>query len=193
MAHMSGLVLPQRLNALGARIPIIVPTGHGDVPMAVQAMKAGAVDFIQKPYRDQALLDSINAALCMDAAGRRSTADADSFNQSHAALTEREREVLDHLLVGRANKEIARELAISQRTVDTKARDISGPERLARLKATCARLPVLLLVDRGDVPTAVRAIRVGTLDVLEKPLRDGCPLECIKMAAAVGKDASANG
>lgn len=118
MAEMSGLALQERLNALGARIPVIVLTGHGDVPMAVQAMKNGAVDFLQKPYREQALLDSINAALAMDAAARRSTAAADSFDQCLAALTLRERQVLELALAGRTSKEIARALAISPRTAE---------------------------------------------------------------------------
>jgi FixJ family two-component response regulator len=118
MAEMSGLVLQERLNGLGARIPVIVLTGHGDVPIAVQAMKAGAVDFLQKPYRDQALLDSINAALSMDAATRRSSAAADAFDRCLAALTEREREVLDLLLAGKTSKEIARVLMISPRTAE---------------------------------------------------------------------------
>jgi len=118
MAAMNGLELQERLNALGAGIPVIVLTGHGDVPMAVQAMKAGAVDFLQKPYREQALLDSINAALSMDAAARRSRASADDFDQRLATLTTREREVLDHMLAGRTSKEIAKALAISPRTAE---------------------------------------------------------------------------
>jgi len=118
MAAMNGLELQERLNALGAGIPVIVLTGHGDVPMAVQAMKAGAVDFLQKPYREQALLDSINAALAMDAAARRSRASTDDFDQRLATLTTREREVLDHMLAGRTSKEIAKALAISPRTAE---------------------------------------------------------------------------
>jgi len=124
MAEMSGLALQEKLNALGARIPVIVLTGHGDVPMAVQAMKAGAVDFLQKPYREQALLDSINAALSMDAAARRSGAAADDFDQRLATLTEREREVLDHMLAGKTSKEIARSLAISPRTAEAHRRNL---------------------------------------------------------------------
>lgn len=118
MAEMSGLVLQERLNALEARIPVIVLTGHGDVPMAVQALKAGAVDFLQKPYREQALLDSINAALSLDAVARSSSAAADKYDQCLAALTEREREVLDQLLAGKSSKEIARAMAISPRTAE---------------------------------------------------------------------------
>jgi len=118
MAEMSGLALQQRLNALGAAMPVIVLTGHGDVPMAVEAMKGGALDFLQKPYREQDLLDSINAALSEDAATRRSKAGAESFAQRRATLTEREREVLEHLLAGRTSKEIARALSISPRTAE---------------------------------------------------------------------------
>jgi len=124
MAEMGGLVLQQRLNELEAGIPVIVLTAHGDVTMAVEAMKAGAVDFLQKPYRDQALLDSINAALSMDTAARCSSASADNFDQCLAALTDREREVLDHVVAGRTSKEIARELAISPRTADVHRRNL---------------------------------------------------------------------
>lgn len=77
--------------------------------------------------------------------------------------------------------------------LDAKVRDITDPERHARVTATCTRFPVLLLVDRGDVPTAVRAIKEGALDVLEKPLRGDYLLERIKMAAVVGQDTNASG
>jgi FixJ family two-component response regulator len=118
MAEMSGLVLQQRLNALGAGIPIIVLTGHGDVPMAVQTLKAGAVDFIQKPYRHQQLLDSINDALAADAATRCSLTETDKLEQQLTALTPREREVFDKLLQGYTSKEAAKQLDISPRTVE---------------------------------------------------------------------------
>jgi FixJ family two-component response regulator len=142
MAEMSGLVLQERLNELGAGIPIIMLTGHGDVPMAVQAMRSGAVDFVQKPYRDQALLDSINAALSTDAAARRSSAAADNFDQCVAALTEREREVLNYLLAGRTSKETARALAISPRTAEAHRRSllrkfgVGSAKELIRLSAS---------------------------------------------------------
>lgn len=118
MAEMSGLALQRELNALGAKIPVIVLTGHGDVPMAVQALKAGAVDFLQKPYRDQALLDSINAALHLDAAARHTSSTVDTFDRCIATLTVREREVFDYLLAGKTSKEIAKLLAISPRTAE---------------------------------------------------------------------------
>jgi FixJ family two-component response regulator len=139
MADMSGLVLQERLNELGTTIPVIVLTGHGDVPMAVQAMRAGAADFIQKPYREQALLDSINAALASDAA-RRSSAMADNFDQGLAALTERERQVLDHLRAGRTSKEIARELAISPRTAEAHRRNLLRKLGIDNLKELMLRL-----------------------------------------------------
>jgi FixJ family two-component response regulator len=141
MAEMSGLVLQQRLNALGADLPVIMLTAHGDVPMAVQAMKAGAVDFLQKPYREQTLLDSINAALSLDAVGRLSRASTDNFDRCRAALTEREREVLDHLLAGKTSKEIAIALTISLRTVEAHRRNllykfgVSSAKELMRLSA----------------------------------------------------------
>ena len=124
MAEMSGLALQERLNELEVGIPVIVLTGHGDVPMAVQAMKAGAVDFIQKPYRDQALLDSINAALSIDADARRSKATEDDLNNRLVSLTAREKEVLDHLLAGRTSKETAGALAISPRTAEAHRRNL---------------------------------------------------------------------
>jgi FixJ family two-component response regulator len=134
MAEMSGLVLQKKLNALGARIPVIVLTGHGDVPMAVEAMKAGAVDFLQKPYREQALLDSINAALSRDAASNRMRAATQDFDQCIASLTDRERQVLDHLLAGNTSKQIARELAISPRTAEAHRRNLLHKFRVGSTK-----------------------------------------------------------
>jgi len=142
MAEMSGLVLLERLRELGVAIPVIVITGHADVPMAVQAMKAGAIDFLQKPYRDQALLDSINAALSVDASERRSRGAADAFERRRATLTDREREVFDHLLAGRTSKEIAQALAISPRTAEAHRHnllhkfDVGSVKALMRMAAS---------------------------------------------------------
>lgn len=140
MAGMSGLALQEKLQELGARIPIIILTGHGDVPMAVRAMKTGAVDFIQKPYRDQLLLDSINHALEADAAARHSSARKDNLDQRLAALTEREREVLDQLLTGSSSKQIAREMGISHRTVESHRLNV-----LRKLKVASAKELIGLL------------------------------------------------
>lgn len=142
MVEMSGLELQQRLTDLGAGIPVIMLTGQGDVPMAVQAMKASAVDFLQKPYREQALLDSINAALSAGAAARRSSAAVDNLGQRVSTLTERERELLDHLLAGKTSKEIARALAISPRTAEAHRRNVlrkfgvGSAKELVRLSAS---------------------------------------------------------
>jgi FixJ family two-component response regulator len=144
MAEMSGLELQQRLNDLGAGIPVVMLTGHGDVPMAVQAMKAGAVEFLQKPYREQALLDSINAALSLDAAITQSNVVADDFDQCLAALTDREREVLDHLLAGRTNKETAKTLAISPRTAEAHRHNL-----LRKFRVRSAKLLMRLSASYG--------------------------------------------
>ena len=118
MAGMSGLVMQEKLNAIGATIPVIIVTGHADVPMAVHALKAGAVDFVQKPYRNQLLLDSINNALTMDNIARRSRDETQVHERQLATLTKREQEVLDKLLAGNISRQIARALGISTRTVE---------------------------------------------------------------------------
>lgn len=118
MAKMSGLVLQEELNARGATMPVIMITGHADVPMAVRALKAGAIDFVQKPYRDQLLLDSINRALTLDTNVRSTNEERQLREKQLATLTDREREVLDELLAGHASKEIAQQLGISPRTVE---------------------------------------------------------------------------
>lgn len=118
MARMSGFVLQERLTEMGATLPIIFITGHGDVDMAVGALKSGAVDFIQKPYHEQSLLDSINAALELDARNRNASQRADVIEQHYKELTTREREIMDLLLKGQSNKHIAGNLGISSRTVE---------------------------------------------------------------------------
>jgi len=118
MSGMSGLQLQKKLNELEAEIPVIMLTGHGDIPMAVQALQNGAIDFIQKPYPDQLLLDAINKALATDANARQSLRDMNSMKQRLDSLTVREREVLDFLVEAGTAKEIARELGISPRTAE---------------------------------------------------------------------------
>jgi FixJ family two-component response regulator len=118
MPGMSGLELQQELVTRHSLLPIIFITGHGDVPMAVEAMQAGAVDFIQKPFRDQDLLDRINQALEKDALGRRMLAERAQIRRRLETLTPREREVLAMIVAGKANKVIAGDLNLSQRTVE---------------------------------------------------------------------------
>jgi two-component system response regulator FixJ len=118
MPGMSGLELQEKLLERRSILPVIFITGHGDVPMAVEAMQAGAMDFIQKPFRDQDLLDRINQALEKDAAMRQSIKQLNSIRERLASLTPREREVMDLVVHGKANKVIASDLDLSQRTVE---------------------------------------------------------------------------
>jgi FixJ family two-component response regulator len=118
MAKMSGLALQKALNEQGASIPIIFITAYGDVPTAVEAMKAGAIDFIQKPYRDQQLLDSINNALNYDLEKRAHSSGLAQLEEGLSALTNREKEVMVLMMSGAATKRVADELAISPRTVE---------------------------------------------------------------------------
>ena len=118
MPGMSGLELQQKLNEKHSILPIIFITGHGDVPMAVEAMQAGAVDFIQKPFRDQDLIDRINQALEKDRANRAALGERNDIRRRLETLTPREREVLDLVVHGKANKVIAGDLKLSQRTVE---------------------------------------------------------------------------
>lgn len=118
MPGMSGLDLQERLRVIGASLPIIIVTGHGDVPVTVRAMKAGAFEFLQKPFNDQVLLDSITAAMRRHAdllTERQRDKDA---RQALSSLTAREREVLHLLREGKSSKLIAADLDISTRTVE---------------------------------------------------------------------------
>ena len=117
MARMSGVALQAKLKEMGARIPIVFISGHGDIEMAVKAVKDGAVDFVQKPYHEQQLLDAIDEALRRDSA-QRAPAAGGALAERIAALTEREREVLALALKGLPSKAIAKELSISYRTVE---------------------------------------------------------------------------
>ncbi len=118
MPGLSGLELQQRLNEQRAEVPIIFITGHGDVPMAVTAMKSGASDFVQKPFRDQDLIDRIHKALERDRERRKSRAEEDAIRARIALLTPRETQVMQRVARGQANKVIAMDLGVSQRTVE---------------------------------------------------------------------------
>jgi two-component system, LuxR family, response regulator FixJ len=118
MPGMSGLELQQRLNLLGAVIPVIFITGHGDIPMAVEGMQQGAFDFLQKPFRDQDLIDRIQRALEKDRANRVELGERSRIREQHQTLTPREREVLALVTSGKANKVMAADLGLSQRTIE---------------------------------------------------------------------------
>jgi RNA polymerase sigma factor (sigma-70 family) len=118
MARMSGIALQATLKDMGALIPIVFISGHGDIEMAVKAIKDGAVDFVQKPYHEQQLLDAIDEALRRDAAQRAQNADPDALTERIATLTDREREVMELALKGLPSKAIAKKLSISHRTVE---------------------------------------------------------------------------
>ena len=118
MPEMSGLEVQQQLNRSGAILPVIFITGHGDIPMAVQAMKDGAFDFLTKPFRDQDLLDRINNALKQDAENRAAIEKHADLRRRVESLTPREREVLHLVVEGKANKVVAIDLGLSERTVE---------------------------------------------------------------------------
>ena len=114
---MSGLAFQQELTKAGIALPIIFITGHGDVPMSVRAMKAGAAEFLTKPFDDQVLLDAIHAALERDRARRRDDASLAKLRARYDELTERERQVMSHVVAGWVNKRIAAEIELSVVTV----------------------------------------------------------------------------
>lgn len=118
MDGMSGPELFDILNERGSKLPVIFLTGHGDVPMAVSALKKGAFDFVEKPCNDNELVDRVIAALQLDENQRVAASDADSVNSLVNRLTTREREVMELVLAGKLNKVIADELQISMRTVE---------------------------------------------------------------------------
>lgn len=118
MPEMNGIELVRRLKQLHAPHPVIMITGHADVPLAIEAMKAGVVDFLEKPFEDEALLDAVRRALELRAETEEQDASVAAAQRRLETLSTREREVLDGLVAGRANKVIAYDLGISPRTVE---------------------------------------------------------------------------
>jgi len=136
MPGMSGIELQQQLNLRGATLPVIFITGHGDIPMAVEAMQQGAFDFLQKPFRDQDLIDRIQRALERDARNRTALAQHARIRERLESLTPREREVLTLMTRGKPNKVMAAELGVSQRTVEihrARVMEKTGADSLAHL------------------------------------------------------------
>jgi FixJ family two-component response regulator len=143
MPGMSGLELQNHLLERNWCLPVIVVTGHGDIPMAVRAMKAGAVDFLQKPYNDQVLLDRIQQALELCSQRRRNHEELTLIQARYRQLTPREREVAAHVVAGMANKVIAIELGLSPKTIEVHRANVMSKMRahsLSELVQMCMRL-----------------------------------------------------
>ncbi len=136
MRGMSGLELQNRLTAEPMHPPIVIITGHGDVPMAVRALRAGVIDFLEKPFDDRALLDAVQRAFAIDAKHRDQALRRAEIQRRLARLTPREREILDQIIAGKRNKVIAYDLGISQSTVEAhraKVMDKLGARSLSEL------------------------------------------------------------
>jgi len=144
MPQMSGLELIARLKALGADLPVIVMTGHGDVPLAVEAMKAGVVDFIEKPFDDEAMLLAVRTALDRARkAGGEEDAHTQEIRRRRESLSARETEVLEGLVAGKPNKVIAYDLGISPRTVEVYRANVMTKMQAASL-SELVRMALLL-------------------------------------------------
>jgi two-component system response regulator FixJ len=147
MPDMDGLALQEELASRQIGLPVIVVTGQGDVPIAVRAMKAGAVDFLEKPFDRKHLFESVQRALLLGKETRSQDALAQSAKDHIALLTERERQVLAHLVAGQANKEIAQKLGISPRTVE-----VHRARVMEKLQAKSLSDVVRLALDAGLGP-----------------------------------------
>jgi FixJ family two-component response regulator len=132
---MSGLTFQKELAKAGIGLPVIFITGHGDIPMSVRAMKAGAVEFLTKPFHEQDLLDAIYAGIERDRARRRGALIAVELQERYAALTERERQIMALVVIGRANKQIAAELNLSEMTVKVHRGQVMRKMKAASLPA----------------------------------------------------------
>ncbi|MHC4445023.1 MAG: response regulator transcription factor [Planctomycetota bacterium] len=148
MPGVSGLDLQETLSARAIDLPIVFITAYGDVPMTARAMKAGAVDFIEKPFNEQELLDAINRAIEQDTRFRRDQAERANVRQRIAQLTSREREVLSEVVSGKSNKQIGTELGISEKTVK-----IHRARVMEKMQANSLPELVVLAQRAGDYTT----------------------------------------
>ena len=143
MPELNGLELQQRLTQAGLLLPIVFLTGHGDIPMSVQAIKAGAMDFLTKPVKDTDLLRAVRAALQRAAAQRDLISETALLRQRYASLTPRECEVMEHVVAGRLNKQIAADLGTGEHTIKVhraRVMEKMGIESLADLVRAAERL-----------------------------------------------------
>lgn len=147
MPEIDGLTLQRRISALGGNLAVVVMTGHGDVPIAVEALKAGARDFLEKPFTDDKLLSVVREALVASQRARDAQQASAEIGQRLTTLTPREREVLEHLVAGHPNKTIAYDLGTSPRTVEVQRARVM--EKMgARSLADLVRM--VLALERGD-------------------------------------------
>jgi FixJ family two-component response regulator len=149
---LSGLDLQRELAAHGIKLPIIFITGYGDIPMSVRAMKAGATEFLTKPFRDQDLLDAIQQALERDRVARRHSSEIAELRKRFDALTSREREVMSLVVAGWLNKQIGFELKISEITVKIhrgRVMNKMGAQSLAELVRMTERLEIPTMKDQS--------------------------------------------
>jgi FixJ family two-component response regulator len=145
MPELDGLELQQRLTRAGIMLPIVFLTGHGDIPTSVQAIKAGALDFLTKPVKDVDLLRAVRAALQRAADQRESIAEAALLHQRFSSLTAREREVMAHVVAGELNKQVAYALGIGEHTVKvhrSRIMEKMGVDSLADLVRAAERLGI---------------------------------------------------
>lgn len=147
MPGIDGIELQRRLAAGGVWLPVIVMTGHGDIALAVEAMKAGAVDFIEKPFDDEVLLTAIKAALARRAGDRERNARMMEVRDRLKLLSERERQVMEGLVAGKSNKIIAYDLGISARTVEIYRANV-----MAKMHADSLSALVRMALLEGDSP-----------------------------------------
>jgi two-component system, LuxR family, response regulator FixJ len=150
MPRMTGLELQQELNRRGWTLPVIFVTGHGDVPMAVDAMREGAIDFLQKPFSDEALIHRVGKALEQDLRAREQAVDRVSLGIRLESLTPREREIASRIVDGQANKVIAIELQLSERTVELHRARAMQKMKVRGVAQLVQAWTLLGLIDRRD-------------------------------------------
>lgn len=146
MPGMNGLELQEQLESRDVRLPVVIMTGHGDVAMAVRALKAGAMDFIEKPFDDELLLTSIRRALAQDAEQRKNRASQAEILARLAHLTRREHQVMELVTIGKANKQIASELNVSAKTVEAHRAHVMEKMQ-AKSLAELVRMSMLVSAD----------------------------------------------